>query len=66
VTAVVDYIRVRTAALTKAGFIVILVVDGQRNPLKGEENNNRQARLDLEANNELLQKMYRDEHLYSV
>jgi hypothetical protein len=56
VTAVVDYIRVRAAALTKTGFIVILVVDGQRNPLKGEENNNRQARLGLEANNECCRK----------
>ena len=51
VMAIVDFILKKAAALTKAEFIVILVFDGQRNPLKAEENSNTesQGRLCIDA-----------------
>lgn len=66
VTAVADYILKKANALSKDGFIVILVFDGQRNPLKAEENNNRQVKLDIEENKKLLLKMYENEQTYTL
>ena len=57
VMAVAVYVMKRAAQLKRAKFNVILVFDGQRNPMKEEEKENRQSQLDLDTHTKQMESM---------
>ena len=65
VMTVVDYAMKRISILQKAKFDVVQVYDGQRNPLKLEENKARQASSNIAIHQSKLDEAYKNPESYS-
>ncbi len=66
VTAVVDYFMARIKLLNKYKFHVVLVFDGQRNPLKNEEHAIRQSQVDRVSLKQQLKQMFDDPDSHDI